>query len=330
MNKMDLFDDMETTQEAVVETVKQNSSEPQTVEFSEELREMVLSGAGSAKEEAERPFWNFSDEPYPYEHFTPAYLVSFGEKGSGKSTSALSVSGNVLAITLEKRGNLTRPWARLFNYNPRIQIFGFSEYIERTAKGNFRDTSNEVYLQIVNLLKRASELERKFDWVIIDGLQALNKVAEQRMRALNNQGAFVKFNNLSLWGERSMYFENVGLQLPTHVASKGVYLTSQNVLQRAAFLTADQKAQGMTDEDIPVKEPKWKDKIKDDIDAVIYHEIKENQSKSGSKMVYKALVSTNKLGSTGSHDLTLSKDNPESTKNFIASVLTEDSEFIIP
>ena len=324
---MDLFEALETKTQT--EDTKE-TKEIKQVKISDKLIEQVMQGGKTAKEEAERPFWEFSDIDYPYEHFHPAFLMSFGDKGSGKSTSALSVSGNVLAITFEKRGNLTRPWARFFNYNPRIQIFSFSEYIDRTRKGSYRDTSNEAYIQLVNLMNRASALERKFDWVVIDGLQAGTKLAEQRMRALNNVGATEKFANLSLWNERSMYFESIVIQKAQEIATKGVYLTSQNVVQQAMFLTAEQKGAGKTEDEIPIKEPKWKDKIKDDVDAVIYHTIREKDLGKGSKnMIYRATVSTNKLGAVGEYNLTVSKDNTTATKDFIKDILTQENDFVI-
>lgn len=325
---MDLFDSLEETQTQTVQTTQ--SSTEDLVEFTDDMITKVLEGGRTAKEEAERPFWKFPKVDYPYDHHRLAYLCSFGDKGAGKTTTAMSVSGNVLAITFENRANLTLPWSKFFKYNPRFQIFSFAEHIDRTHKGTYRDTSNESYLQIVNLMNRARALEQKFDWVIIDGLQAGQKLAEQRMRSVNNEGAFSRFKNLSLWGERSMYFENVVMQLSSQVASKGVYLTSQNVLQKAMFLTEEQKGAGKTEEDIPVKEPKWKDKIKDDVHAVIYHTIQsKDMGKVGKEMHYKAEVSTNKLGSTGAYDLTLSVDNPKATTNFIKDVLTQPSEFVI-
>ena len=325
-----LDDDDETKKPKVSKAEPKKIKTMKTSNLDKNMILEVMKGGETIDDEINRPFWKFPQlPPYPYEHFIPAFLLFFGDKGASKTTCAMSVPGNVLAITFEKRGNVTRPWSKIFGNDPRIQPFGISEYIKRTNLPQYRDSSNIAYLKVVELLERAKKHNEKFDWVIMDGLQAGQKITTLRMKSLNSVGAFENLPKklLTRWGERTIYLENIVIDMASAIANKGVVLTSQNIMHQAMFLTQEQKDSGMKDEDIPIKEPAWKDKIKEDVDTVIYNRIIEKKlSGDRSSFGWQANITTNKHGATGKYDITLQK-NPNATKDLIKEILTSKMGF---
>lgn len=301
-----------------------------TSNLDDETIEEVMRGGETIDDEINRPFWKFPQLPdYPYDHFVPAYIMMYGDKGAGKTSAAFSVPGNIFALTFEKRGNLTRPWKKIFACHPRIQPFGLSEFVERGSTGKYRDSSNTVYSKIIQLMLRAIKHSEKFDWVVIDGLQRGQKITTQRMKALNSVGAFDNLPTklLTRWGERTLYLENIVMDLASQIASKGVIMTSQNVEKRAMFLTKAQEDAGVKIEDLPIKTPAWWEKIRDDTDTMVAFERSEEVlGKGRSKLKWSANILTNKLGGTGKHDITL-HDNPKATINLIEEILTSDIGF---
>lgn len=290
----------------------------------------VMQGGETINEEINRPFWKFPKLPsYPYDHFVPAFILIVGMKGGSKTTCALSFPGNIFALTFEKRGNLTRPWTKIFGNDPRIQPFGVSEYIQRGSVGGYRDTSNTVYSKIVELMTRARLHEEKFDWVLIDGLQSGHRITTQRMKALNRIGAFDNLPTklLTRWGERTIYLENIVIDLASAIAKKGVLLTSQDVMGKPMFITEEQKKAGITMSDIEAEDPKWMLKIKEDSDTIVINEIVEEKlGRSRIKLKWMSTVTTNKLGATGKYDITL-HDNPKATIELVKNILTSDMGF---
>lgn len=299
--------------------------------LTKEIITEVMKGGNTIDEEVDRLFWDFPKlAPYPYEHFIPAFIMFYGEKGASKTTCAMSVPGNIFALTFEKRGNLTRPWDKIFGKDPRIQCFGVSEYIERGSIGKYRDTSNTVYAKIIQLMIRASRNKEKFDWVILDGLQQGQKISTLRMKALNNIGAFDKLPTklLERWGERTLYLENIVIDLATSIARKGIILTSQNVETRPMFVTDAQEKDGIKSvEELPLKNPKWMDKIKEDVDTVVFSEIVKTPLSGGrNRLKWKSTINSNKLGGIGEFDITLQTD-PKATIKLVEFILTSEMGF---
>ena len=334
---MSVFDDMvvEETTEKKEEKPKKKAKKSKPVkseELTDEMIKLVQNGGETIDDEVKRPFWKFPTIVYPYEHFIPSFMMILGRKGSGKTTLGFSVPGNILGITFEKRGNITKPWTKLFRCNPRFQLFGVSEYISRGSTTAYRDRSNTIYTKVINLLSRAIALKDKFDWVMIDGLQRTQKVTTQRMLALNQLGAFdnVPTKYLRKWGERTMYLENLVIDLASFASKKGVIITSQDEVHQAMFLTKEQEASGMKLEDIPIKEPAWKEGVRDDVDTVIYTDIAEKVLGPGrSQIIRYATVSTNKNGGgEGKHNITLQIDS-EATKKLMELLLTSEPDFYV-
>lgn len=328
---MSLFEQNEPTKE-----IKKKESPKQIIskkyKLSPELIKIIEKGGATIEEEINRPFWELPPIIYPYDHFIPAFMMCLGHKGGGKSTIGLSVSGNILGITFEKRGNITRAWNKAFKHHPRMQLYGVGEYIDRGDLKKYQRTASNVYLRVCDLLNRAIKLKKKFDWILIDGLQVAQITTTQRMKILNQVEAMdnLPTKKLTKWGERSLYLENMVIDLSQKACTKGVFITSQNVEHKAMFLTKEQIADGMKEEDIPVIQPKWKDKVKDDIDTVIFVQKKIRDLGIGrSTISYEAIVDTNKLGGgTGSHDITLDR-NPQATKKLIEKLLTSDLGYVI-
>ena len=333
---MSMFEDMvDESTDKKKENPKKKVKKSKPIEFeklTDEIIKLVQSGGETIDDEVNRPFWKFPNIMYKLVHFIPAFIMILGKKGSGKTTLGFSLPGNILGITFEKRGNITKPWTKLFSCNPRFQLFGVSEYINRGNTMAYRDGSNKIYTKVVHLLGRAIALEDKFDWVMIDGLQVTQKVSTQRMMALNSLGAFdnlpTKF--LRKWGERTLYLENMVIDLAVHAAKKGVIITSQDEVHKAMFLTKEQEDSGMKIEDIAIKQPAWKDKVRDDMDTVIYTDMIEKVLGPGRSSIKRyATVSTNKNGGgEGKHNITL-QDDPKATKKLMELLLTSPPDIII-
>lgn len=340
-NEMSTFDEMfedipdevvagGLSREGLDKPPKKPSKKMKPTNLDAEMIAQVMRGGSTIDEEINRPFWKFPQlPPYPYDHFIPAFVLIVGMKGASKTSCALSFPGNIFALTFEKRGNLTRPWTKIFANDPRIQPFGVSEYIQRGSVGGYRDTSSTVYLKVVELMIRAIKHTEKFDWVLIDGLQSGHRITTQRMKSLNRIGAFENLPTklLTRWGERTIYLENIVVDLACAIAKKGVIMSSQDVMGKPMFITKEEEKAGVTMDDIKAKDPKWMVKIKEDADTIVINEIVEEKlGRNRIKLKWQSTITTNKLGAVGRYDITL-HDDPKATINLIKEILTSDIGF---
>ena len=265
-------------------------------------------------EEFINSFSELVDLEYPYKHGF-ASIVLFGDKGTGKTMTAFSFPGNILAIGLESANNLTMPHEVFFSRTKRIQIKNLDPFIDESTPERFLETANRAFEILVQLLQNAKK--QQFDWIILDGLQKLVKICEMRMRFVKDLGFVEGFKQLTIWNMRTLYINQIYKELVA-AAKHGVIFTSQNVYQEARF--GDEKG--------VKKEPAWKARIMEDTTTVVYMMREEMNLGNDKKLEFTAYVDSCKLsGFTGKLNLTL--DGKHSPKLLAETILKRKPEFVV-
>ena len=200
-------------------------------------------------------FRGLQNKPYPIPHQYFFTKMIYGDKGSSKSTIAMSVAGDVLINSYENVDNIMLPLDRYFANEKRFQVKGYDRFVSEENGEMYKESSNLVYDLTIRSLKLLISKKIKFDWVITDGYQRLAEICAMKMRYKNNIGAFAGVKPRTIWNERKLYV-NEYFRLVKQVARYGVIFTSQNKLQET--------------EDGTKKEPAWLGKLKDDTSTVIF------------------------------------------------------------
>jgi len=106
----------------------------------------------------------------------------FGEKGEGKTTTALSFPGKILAFSYDGRTSVIK--YSMYKNDPRITVVNVSEFLD-TASG---ERAVESALTLFNLIDRAIDYYvQKFgepDWIVHDYASKLVEICEWAARAI--------------------------------------------------------------------------------------------------------------------------------------------------
>ena len=217
-------------------------------------------------------FRELQGKPYPLPNQPFFTQMIYGDKGTSKTTFALSVPGDILVLSYEDADNVELPIKRFFNSSPRFQIKGFDQFVSEENGEIWKESSNLVFDLSMKILKILISKNIKFDWVVIDGYQRFTKIAEMKMRYKNNIGAFAGIKNRTIWNERMLYL-NEYFRLVKKIAKYGVIFTSQNKMSEVKE----------DDGTVITKTPSWQGKLRDDASTVIYTSM--NTRTMGSKIV---------------------------------------------
>lgn len=187
-----------------------------------------------------------------------------GEKGDGKTTTALSFPGKIGAITLDRKTSKIKKILKAEN----VEVFNGVRYWSEDSgdTASIVKAGHTTYQYLHALLNKFVN-EQKYDWILFDGLEELHLICEMNMRHGHKLGATEGFSQLTWWKERRMFLRSLHNRALTAV-KKGIIYTT--------YLTfvADKVENEKTIDG--KKRPKWVDIILLETDIVLRAYVKES------------------------------------------------------
>lgn len=216
------------------------------------------------------------------------YLI-FGEKGSGKTVTAMSFEGELVVLSFDKKS--TRVKSNWYDNDKRIHVFNVVKYLDYEDQKTITESSAKTYAYILKVLEHARD-NIKPDWVIIDGAELFSQVCEMTMRYRHGLLAFQGVSNLNLWKERGMLIRKVH-NMALDIAKRGIIYTTYTDYDEIVY-----EGELITKKQVP----KWIDVLIFETDYVLKTESHDN----GKKFIVKVVTSKNdKVLKTGSvYDVT--------------------------
>jgi hypothetical protein len=194
------------------------------------------------------------------------YMV-YGIKGHGKTYLALTFPGTIKALSFDRK--TARVWQKDFKKDARIKVYDAIINMDYSSPERMLETSEKTFKYINYLLD--SFKANPPDWILIDGVEIFEQVAEMTMRYRNNLQAYQGIANRNLWKERRLYIKQLHNKALS-IAKKGVIYT-----------TYVDKDEIVVDGELVTKQdvPRWIDAIMYETDTVI--KVRSQVDKAGRK-----------------------------------------------
>ena len=188
-------------------------------------------------------------------HNQKEVVVVYGEKGKGKTFFGLSFPGRLAVLSFDGK---SYPIYKKYFRGRDIKIWDVMEQEDSLSPERYVQSNVNIYNDIHN--KVMSEVVAyKPDFVIIDGLEIMQRVCENVMRANNNLRAFQGIAARYLWRERRLYMRYIYLA-SKNASNKGVIYTTYTIQKE---IIMDGEVKSRTDA------PRWLDAVLYDTDTVI-------------------------------------------------------------
>jgi hypothetical protein len=189
----------------------------------------------------------------------------YGDKGHGKTTMAMSLTGQKHVICLDNKS--ARIKSNMYDNDESIHIVdGLKHFSE--SEDELLASSEKTLDWIIFCL---GEIGRNggTDWVIIDGLERLSYVAEMKMRKEGKITPFGGVSNLNLWKKRRIYLRHIH-RMAMAVSRKGMVYTTYPKIRTL-----------MNDDGMEVRDkvPNWIDIVLEETDFVIRAESQKVKGK---------------------------------------------------
>lgn len=231
-----------------------------------------------------KPEFDFASGELVSKH---VYTV-WGDKGCGKTATALGFPGTIFAISFDRK--TARIHESMFNDDKRITVkdglFHYKENMFDALRSSVKSLDWVKYLLNEITAKVAKKEMEQPDYIFLDYLPKLSEMAERKMRLNNNIGLFQGFPNLTLWKERNMYLREIH-NLALDTARRGVIYST--------YIGTDYKGQKITEgqivDSVPV--PHYTDIAKEETDVVI-RQLHPEQDKDG-KTHWRIRIESNKI-----------------------------------
>ena len=192
-------------------------------------------------------------EPTPEETAKEVYLF-FGDKNDGKTYAALSMPGKILALSFDYKTAIVKK--KSYNNDPRITVYDAlirEDYTSPEAELASSKTSMAYINQVLDNAKADPP-----DWILIDGSEIFQKLAESLMRYNNNITAFGGVQ-WTYWKERRFYIRQLH-EKAIRLAKRGVIYTTYVDKDE---IVVDGQIKARTDV------PRWVDAVLYSVDEVI-------------------------------------------------------------
>jgi archaellum biogenesis ATPase FlaH len=147
----------------------------------------------------------------------------FGDKGTGKTVTALSFPGHILVLSFDRKSNIIKH--TFYSGDARIRVFDVVKLMDYSAPEKMLEGAERTYEALIELLDAYPKVYGNPDWVVIDGAQIMQQICEWTMRKRHNIGPFDGISNLNLWKERRAYMRNIHNKA-LNIARKGVIYTT--------------------------------------------------------------------------------------------------------
>lgn len=196
----------------------------------------------------------FVEEPVP----TKEVWLIFGDKGTGKTTLAMSFPGEILVLSFDRKSAIIK--ATVYKGDKRIHVFDVVKWMDYSTPQAVVKSAELTFVKLNALLDNYVKHYPQPDWVVIDGAQIFQQICEWTMRARHNLEAFEGISNLNLWKERRLYIRQVH--------NKALNLAKQGVIY-TTYVEKDEviiKGEVVTRKDSPA----WIDVLIYETDYVLY------------------------------------------------------------
>jgi len=149
-------------------------------------------------------------------------ITIYGEKGTGKTTTALSFRERVAAFSFDDKTTIIK--ANMYKGDPRIKVFVPVRYWDKSDKNKIPESAKRVWNMMLKTLDWLRDNWRP-DWIVVDAVEVLEKLIEQVMRHDFNVGPYDGIANRNVWKYRKDLFETF-LNKAKEVAKYGVIFTT--------------------------------------------------------------------------------------------------------
>ncbi|MFQ6084589.1 MAG: hypothetical protein ACE5WD_14715 [Candidatus Aminicenantia bacterium] len=168
---------------------------------------------------------------------THNFILSNGilTHNSGKTTLALTFPGTIAALSFDKKTMM--PKMNYFNGDKRIKVFNAVKYYSRETDEKNK-SAEETYHYVLKILEELKE--KQPDWVLIDGIEIFQKIAEGVMRHHHNLTPYQGVSNRNIWKERRDVIAKVHDEA-IKASKRGViyttYTTHEEIVEEGTVVT---------------------------------------------------------------------------------------------
>lgn len=129
----------------------------------------------------------------------PSKLVVLvvGEKGTGKTVTAMSFPGEICVLSFDRKAVPIK--ANFYRGDKRIHVFDIAKYMDWRPE-RITEASKRVFDVMEAVLKKCGGMGA--DWIVFDGVELLEQIAEMYMRYRHGLGPIEGIRNLNIWKER--------------------------------------------------------------------------------------------------------------------------------
>ena len=182
-------------------------------------------------------------------------VLVVGEKGTGKTVTALSFPGEVCVLSFDRKAMPIK--MSFYNGDKRIHVFDIVKFVDWRPE-KITETSARAFDAMEKALEKCRELG--VDWVVIDATEIMEQLAEMYMRYRHGLGPIEGIRNLNIWKERRWILRDVHNK-SLEAAKKGVVYTVYPTWQErvVAGEIVDRR-----------QEPRWLDIILFETDVVLW------------------------------------------------------------
>ncbi|MEM3426108.1 MAG: hypothetical protein QXW42_04415 [Thermofilum sp.] len=198
-------------------------------------------------------------EPLELRKVPKVVLTIYGDKGTGKTWSALSLPGSILILDFDGQGKVI---AEQFVYNKsgkEIVVFDARKYYNEEYDEMSR-SGYITYKYIRTILKKLLESGKKPDWVVFDNTEIYHELLELAMRYVFGLAPYEGTANRNVWKLRKRFMRELHY-LAYKLANKGVVYTCypeiEEIVHKGDIISRKTK-------------PKWIDIILYETNIVLY------------------------------------------------------------
>ena len=146
-------------------------------------------------------------------------LLIVGDKGTGKTVTALSFPGEICVLSFDRKAMPIKQF--FYKGDKRIHVFDIVKHVDWRPE-RITETSAKAFEVIDQVFKKCAKMGT--DWIVVDGTEILEQLAEMYMRHRHGLGPIEGIRNLNIWKERKWILRDVHNKALT-AAKKGVIYT---------------------------------------------------------------------------------------------------------